>query len=95
MRLSQIWNGKAPIHPHISRPAVDEQMVLGQLMDLLLCSLLRETGHPVAIPSHLPTRDIPESELWADRVHHRILVLDNLQCHLQLYSCQLLLDAQH
>lgn len=53
-------------------------MVLGQLMDLLLCPLLREAGHPAAIPSHLPTGDIPEGQLWIDRIHHRVLVLDYL-----------------
>jgi hypothetical protein len=70
-------------------------MVLGQFVDVLFCSLLREAGHPAAIPSHLPTGDVQEGELRVDRIHHRILVLDNLQCHLQLHSCQLLLDAQH
>jgi hypothetical protein len=70
-------------------------MVLGQSVDVLLCPLLCETGHPVAIPSHLPTRNVPEGELRADRIYHRILVLDDFQRHLQLHSCQLLLDAQH
>lgn len=70
-------------------------MVLGQFVDVLLCSLLREAGHPAAIPSHLPTREIPEGQLRIDRIHHRILVLDYLQCHLQLYAHQLLLDTQH
>ena len=64
-------------------------------MDILLCSLLCEAGHPVAIPSHLPTRDVPEGELRIDRVYHRILVLDHLQCYIQLHACQLLLDTQH
>lgn len=95
MRGSQIWHGKAPVLTHISRPPVDKQMVLGQLMDVLLCSLLCEAGDLVAIPSHLPTGDFPEGELRIDRIHHCILVLDYLQCHLQLYARQLLLDTQH
>ena len=70
-------------------------MVLGQSMDILLCSVLREAGHPVAIPSHLPTREVPEGQLRIDRIHHCILVLDHLQCYLQLYARQLLLDTQH
>lgn len=74
---------------------MDKQVVLGQLMDVLLCPLLREAGHPAAIPSHLPARDIPESQLRIDRIHHRILMLDHFQCHLQLYARQLLLDTQH
>lgn len=73
---------------------MDKQVVLGQFMDVLLCALLRKAGHPVAIPSHLPTGDVPKGELRIDRIHHRILVLDHLQCHLQLYACQLLLDTQ-
>jgi hypothetical protein len=95
MRGSQIWYGKAPIIPHSSRPPMDQQVVLGQLMDVLLRPLLREAGHPAAIPSHLPTRDISEDQLRIDRIHHRILVLDHFQCHLQLYAHQLLLDTQH
>ena len=95
MRGSQIWYGKTSVLPHITRPPMDKQVVLGQLMDVLLCPLLREAGHPAAVPSHLPTGDIPEGQLRIDRIHHRILVLDHLQCYLQLYSCQLLLDTQH
>ena len=72
-----------------------EQVVLGQSMDVLLGPLLREVGHPVAIPSHLSADDIPEGELWIDRIHHRVLVLDYLQCHLQLHSHQLLLDTRN
>lgn len=74
---------------------MDQQVVLGQLMDVLLRPLLREAGHPAAIPSHLPARGIPEGQLRIDRIHHRILVLDHFQCHLQLYAHQLLLDTQH
>ena len=70
-------------------------MVLGQSVDVLLCSLLRKIGHSVTIPSHLPTGDVPEGELRINRIHHRILVLDHLQCHLQLYARELLLDTQH
>jgi hypothetical protein len=93
MHGSQIWYGKASSHAHSSRPPMDKQVVLGQSMDILLCSLLREAGHPITIPSHLSTGDFPESELRIDRIHHRILVLDHLQCYLQLHSRQLLLDS--
>jgi hypothetical protein len=74
---------------------MDKQVVLGQFMDILLCSLLREARHPIAIPSHLPTGDVPTGELWIDRIYYRIFVLDHLQCYLQLHTYQLLLDAQH
>jgi len=70
-------------------------MVLGQSMDVLLGPLLREVGHPAAIPSHLSTDDISEGKLWIDRIHYRILVLDYLQCYLQLHSHQLLLDTRN
>jgi hypothetical protein len=70
-------------------------VVLGESVDLLLCPLLREVGYSFAIPSDLPTGNVSESELRTDRVHHGILMLDYLQCHLQLYSRQLFLDTQH
>jgi hypothetical protein len=74
---------------------MDKQVVLGQSMDVLLCSVLREAGHPAAIPSHLPTGGVPESELRLDRIYHRILMLDHFQCNIQLYARQLLLDTCH
>lgn len=95
MRGSQIWHGKASGLTHISRPIVDKQVVLGELMDLLFCLILREAGHPVAIPPHLPTDDVPQSQLRVDCFHHSILMLDYLQCHFQLHSGQLFLDSQH
>ena len=72
---------------------MDEQVVLGELVDVLLCSLLRKTGDPSTISSHLPTDDLPKSELWTDRIHYCIFVLDYLQFYLQLYPYQLLLDT--
>jgi hypothetical protein len=95
MRGSQIWYGKPSSLTHSSRPIVDKQMVLGESVDLLRCSILREAGHIVAIPPDLSTDDVPKSELRVNRIHHGILLLDHIQCYFQLHSHQLLLDTQH
>jgi hypothetical protein len=38
---------------------MDQQVVLGEFVDVLPCALLRQTGHLVAVPSHLPTAGVP------------------------------------
>lgn len=72
-----------------------QQVVLGQSMDLLPFASLRQTGHFIAIPSHLPTDNVPQSQLRADRFHICVLMLDCVQRRLQLYACQLLLESRH
>lgn len=58
---SQIWYGKAPSLTHATRPSLVQQMVLGKSLGLLLGTMLCEALDPVAIPSHFPTDNVPQS----------------------------------
>jgi hypothetical protein len=70
------------------------QMVLGKPLGLLLRPLVCQAGHLAAIPSNLPTTELPQDLLLVDRHRLCLLLLDNLQRDLLLHPSQLLLESK-
>lgn len=68
-------------------------MVLGKLVDLLLSAVLCKALDLVAIPAHLPTDDIPPSQLCFDCFYLGVFMLDSDRFNFQLLSSQLFLAS--